>query len=49
MVLRTAVAHRRVVPWGGGLHGWHSEQEGDPPGGRIPFKFVRKRNRNFAY
>jgi hypothetical protein len=25
---------------GEGLYGWHSEQEGDPPGGRIPFKFL---------
>jgi|SRR5580700_3269604 hypothetical protein len=24
---------------GEGLNGWHSEQEGDPPGGRVPFKF----------
>lgn len=25
---------------GEGLYGWHSEQEGDPPGGRVPFKFL---------
>ena len=26
---------------GEGLNGWHSEQEGDPPGGRIPFNLCR--------
>jgi hypothetical protein len=25
---------------GEGLNGWHSEQEGDPPGGWVPFKFL---------